>query len=548
MARVAIHVGEPAGGHISNRKLKSLREGMMGGYLASSLKTEEVNDLSAHNPAEHFRTDHLLQNIGSRAVSSGFVTIGAQAAKFILNFAAAAVLARLLTPRDFGLVGMVLGVTALVGVFNALGLSTATVQRDTITQEQVSNLFWINVGFSGLLAAISAGVAPVVARFYHDPRVSGIMLALSMTFLLTGSTVQHQALLTRQMRFPALALIDVTSIAIGFATSCYLAWMGMAYWALVAQQLVTATCSLVMTWSISGWRPHLPTRNSGVKPLVSFGAHISVADFIGLFSVNCDSILIGRFFGAAPLGFYTRANVLLARPLQQMLTPITSVLIPVLSRLQADPERYRRSYMRAYDTLALVVLPFSAVCFVLAKPMVLVILGSKWTAVIPLFSAFALLAVTNPLLSVCPWIYESQARGQDQLRNHTLAGIATILAYLIGLRWGPLGLILSLAVVSLFIRMPIVYYIAGRRGPVRTRDLWMGFLSHLPCWGAVFLTTTLAYKAIGHAAPIVQLLLCGPIGLAFGYALILLFPRPRRSAFFAWAKIGIFLKARGATS
>jgi len=373
--------------------------------VASSLEIAEFNNRAAASQTEHFCTDHLLQNIGSRAVSGGFVTIGAQAAKFLLNFVAAAVLARLLSPKDFGLVGMVLGVTALVGVSKELGLSTATVQRDTITQQQVSNLFWINVGFSGILATISASLAPWVARFYRDPRVVGIMLALSLTFLLAGSTVQHQALLTRQMRFQALALIDVTSIAVGFVMACCLAWFGFAYWALVAQQLVTAACSLVMTWWTSGWRAHMPRRNSGVKPLVRFGAHLSIADFVGQFSLNTDSILLGRFFGAESLGLYTRANVLLARPIQQAITPINSVLIPVLSRLQSDPQRYRRSYMRAYDTLALIVFSFAAMCLVLAKPLVLVILGPHWKGAIPLFSAFTLLAVSEPLSKICTWIY-----------------------------------------------------------------------------------------------------------------------------------------------
>jgi O-antigen/teichoic acid export membrane protein len=502
--------------------------------VSSSLGITTDKDSAAVLESGHLRTDHLLHNIGHRAVSGGFVTVGAQAAKFVLNFTAAAVLARLLSPRDFGLVGMVLGVTALVGIFNVLGLSTATVQRETITQQQVSNLFWVNVSVSGILAVICIGLAPLIAWFYRDPRVAAIMLALSLTFLLTGSTVQHQALLTRQMRFRALAIIDVTSMLVGFTTACCLAWFGFAYWALVAQQLVNAATSLVLTWCTSGWRPNMPSRNSGVRPMVSFGAHLTIADFVGRFSVNSDNILIGRFFGAGPLGLYTRANVLLARPLEQVLLPIASVLVPVLSRLQSDSERYRRTFMRAFDTLALIVLPFAAMCLALARPLVLLILGPKWTDAIPLFSAFALVAVSSPLSVVVSWLFESQGRGRDQLRNHTLAGAVTVGAFLIGLRWGPLGMVLSLAFTSLAIRLPIVYYLAGRRGPVTTGDLWIGFLSHLPCWGAVYLTTTLAYKTVEHAAPIVQLLVCGPVGLATGAALIFMFRRPRQSAFYAW--------------
>lgn len=510
-----------------------------------------VGDEDAATPAdasasqnEHFRTDHLLENIGHRAISGGFVTFSAQAVQFALNFAAAAVLARLLSPKDFGLVGMVLGVTGVVSVFKELGLSTATVQKDVITQEQVSNLFWINVGFSGILSAVSAGLAPLVAMFYRDPRVTGIMLTLSLTFLLTGSTVQHRALLARQMRFPALALIDVTSFAFGFVTACTLAWIGVGYWALVAQQVATAGCNLSMTWLTSRWHPHLPSRNSGVNSMVRFGAHLSLADFIGQFSNNTDSILLGRFYGATPLGLYTRAQVLLARPIQQVVTPVNSILIPVLSRLQSDPERYRRSYMRAFGGLALVVFSFSAMCFALAKPMVLVILGPKWTGVIPLFAGCALIAVSGPLSAICSWIYESQGRGSDQLRSHTVAGIVTIISYLLGLRWGPIGVITSLAIVSFVVRLPIVYHIAGKRGPVRTRDLWMGFLTHLPCWMTVFGATALAHQAMANAHPAVQLFVCCPVGVVVGAALMLLFPTPRQSAFFVAGKITIALKMR----
>lgn len=495
---------------------------------------KKVNDSATVSETNHLHTDHLLHNLSKRAVSGGFVTVGAQAAKFVLNFAAAAVLARLLSPKEFGLVGMVLGVTGLVGIFKELGLSTATVQRETITQQQVSNLFWINVVVSGVLAVVGIVLAPLVAWFYRDPRVSGIMLALSLTFVLTGSTVQHQALLTRQMRFRALAIIDVTSILVGFSTSCTLAWLGFGYWALVAQQLANAATSLLLTWWTSGWRPSMPKLKSGVRPMVKFGAHLTVADLIGRLCLNSDTILIGRFFGPSPLGLYTRANVLLARPLEQILTPISSVLIPVLSRLQPDPQRYKRTFMRAYDLFALIALPFAAMCLALSKPLVLVILGPKWTDVIPLFSGFALVAISSPLSAVGSWMFESQGRGRDQLNTHTAAGAVTLGSYLLGLRWGPLGIVVSLAIASLLIRLPIVYYLAGRRGPVSSSDLWIGFLSHLPCWGGVYVTTRLACTMVQHSAPIVQLLVSAPIGLVAGVALMLIFRRPRESAGYAW--------------
>jgi PST family polysaccharide transporter len=350
------------------------------------------------------------------------------------------------------------------------------------------------------------------------------------------------------MRFPALAVIEVTSLAAGFISGCVLAWAGIGYWALVAQQVITAACGLVMTWLVSRWRPHMPSLNSGVRPMVTFGAHLSLADLIVMFSTGMDSILIGRFFGAVPLGLYTRAQVLLARPIQQVITPTNAVLIPVLSRLQSDPQRYRYSYMQAYGGLALIVFSFSAMCFALAKPLVLVILGSKWTGVIPMFAGFALLAVSWPLGEICAWIYESQGRGRDQLRNHTAAGVVTIVSYVIGLRWGPLGVVSVAAIMSLFVRLPIVYFIAGRSGAVRTRDLWMGFLSYLPCWGTVFLATATTERLLLNAPPIVQLIVCVPIGLSVGTALMLLFPRPRQSAFFAGGKIKSALRARFAAA
>jgi PST family polysaccharide transporter len=259
-----------------------------------------------------------------------------------------------------------------------------------------------------------------------------------------------------------------------------------------------------------------------------------MADFIGLLMANSDGVLVGRVFGAEPLGLYTRANVLVARPLQQVLAPINAVLTPVLSRLQNDMERYRRSFIRAYETLALITFSFAAMCLVLARPLVLVILGAKWKGVIPLFTAFAVVAVSWPLGEAAIWLFQSQGRGREQLRNHTLGGAVTLGSYLIGLHWGPLGVVACLAVTSMAIRLPILYYFAGRSGPVATSDLWKAFASHLPCLGTVYLTTSLSYMLVKNVAPAIQLLVCAPAGLGAGVALVMIFDRPRQSALYTW--------------
>src|SRR3984893_14699341 len=196
------------------------------------LRTEEED-----RHQEHFRTDHLLANLKGHTISSGAVTMSSQGAKFLLSLVSTMILARLLTPRDFGLVAMVITVTSFLRVFKDAGLSIATVQRERITHAQVSNLFWINVAVSALCTVIVAASAPVIAWFYHNPRLIGITLLLSVTFLISGSTVQHQALLKRQMRFKALALIEVSSMGVGVLVGVVMALCGYSYWSLVGSSL-----------------------------------------------------------------------------------------------------------------------------------------------------------------------------------------------------------------------------------------------------------------------------------------------------------------------
>src|SRR5437870_11708725 len=223
---------------------------------------------------QHFATDHLLTNLRQRTVFSGLVTAAAQGAQFFMNLGYIMVLARLLVPQEFGLVAMVTAVTGFLRIFQDAGLSTATVQRHDITHAQVSNLFWVNVAVGGVTTLLVAASAPVVAWFYREPRLVGITLVLSITFVLASSAVQHIALLNRQMRFRAIAVIDILSMLAGYLTGIGMALSECSYWALVGANVTQVGIKLVLTWSISRWRPRLPSRNTQTWHLFSFGAHI----------------------------------------------------------------------------------------------------------------------------------------------------------------------------------------------------------------------------------------------------------------------------------
>ncbi|PYY00574.1 MAG: lipopolysaccharide biosynthesis protein [Acidobacteria bacterium] len=477
---------------------------------------------------EHFKTDHLLPNLKGHTISSGAVTISAQGAKFLLNLVSTMALARLLTPRDFGLVAMVTTVTGFVNVFKDAGLSIATVQRERITHAQVSNLFWVNVAVSALGSLIVAAAAPVIAGCYHNPLLIGVTFVLSTTFIISGVNVQHQALLKRQMRFKSLAFIEVGSMAIGVVVGVVMAVLGCRYWSLVGSSLSMEIAGFLLTWSISRWRPTSPTRRSGTGPLLSFGAHRTAGDLLAALAGGTDILLIGRFYGAASVGLYSRAGLLLMRPLQQFLGPINAVFIPALSRLQSQPDRYRSTFLHLYEAIALTAFFFAGLFLALAHPLTLVVLGPKWEQAAVIFAAFTVAALSIPLTNATTWLLTSQGRGRDILIAQSINSCALVASFVAGLPYGPVGVAIAFSCSSLVIRLPLWYFIVGRRGPVRTADLFAVFFRHIPVWIVTFFATWLMRTQVPSLRPLAQLLICAPVGFVFCAAFICTFNAQRR--------------------
>jgi PST family polysaccharide transporter len=398
------------------------------------------------------------------------------------------ILARMLTPADFGLVAMVTAITGFVGLFKDLGLSQATVQRSEINHAQVSTLFWINVAASALLMIIVAALAPAIALLYHEPKLMWITLALAGGFIFSGLAVQHQALLRRQMKFTTLVLIDLFSLLISLVIALIMAANGFRYWALVMQTITQAISYCVLIWIWCDWRPQRWSRGSGVRTMLAFGGDLTGFGVVNYFSRNADNALIGWRCGDTVLGLYGRAYQLLLLPLSQVNTPIASVAIPALSRLQYHEKHYRRAFLQLLKKLTMVTIPLIALTIVCADWIVHAVLGSQWDGAAKIFVWLGLAALLQPLTFTSGWLFVSQGRTREQLVWGVLSSAVIVLSFVIGLHWGAIGVAIAYAICINSIT-PALLWLVGRSGPVRTSDMYQ--IAGLPILAAMCVCATL---------------------------------------------------------
>ena len=475
-----------------------------------------------------FATDHLQANLRHRSVRGGFTTIFGQGMRFALQLISTAILARLLTPDEFGLVAMVTAVTGFVVLFKDLGLSMATVQREKITQGQVSALFWVNVLLSLVLAVLVAAVAPLFAGLYDDPRVTQLMRVLGSLLLLGGLATQHIALLRRQMRFTSVATLEVLAMAVGVFTAVTMAILGFGYWALAGLHGGTALATVLISWILCRWIPGRPQFDSSTREMLAFGGHLTASSVLQYANRNADNVLIGWRWGSESLGPYVKAYSLLLLPVTQLVGPFTKVVVPGLSRLQNDVRRFRSYYFETVRLLTVIGMPVVAFSAFAADLLINLILGDQWDAAVPIFRYLAVAGFVSTFYPATSWIYIALGRAERQLQWTIMNSALTLTAIVVGLPYGPEGVAIafSFAVVTL---RPFAIWHCFRTAPMEPRELWFALAT--PMFSSIFaLAIPMSLRALwsGPANTVLALLVWATVYFMAYLGILAILPDGRR--------------------
>lgn len=401
------------------------------------------------------------------------LTVGARGLKILIQLAAVVVLARLLTPSDYGLIAMVMVVIGLADVFRDFGLTQAAVQAKTLSRVQRDNLWWISTGIGAALMLLLCLSAPLIALWYRRPELVDLTRALSVIFLLNGVTAQYRADLTRRLRFRPLAVWEVVSPLVGLAVAVALAASGASYWALVSQQLTAATVLFVGTALAAGWVVRRPRRGESMAGLLTFGWHLVVSQLLGYLGNNIDSLTIGTRFGTTAMGLYNRAFQLLMTPLGQLRAPTTTVALPVLSRLSSDVKETNRYVQRGQTALGLVLVVGLGVVLGAAEPITAIFLGAQWLSVEPILRLLAVAGAFHTLGYVAYWVYLAHGLTKTLLRYTVITVTIKVTCVLIGSEWGLIGVAAAYA-IAVAIDWPLSFWWLSRRSVVRVAPLFAG--------------------------------------------------------------------------
>jgi PST family polysaccharide transporter len=436
--------------------------------------------------------DHLKDGIGARTTRGGAIVMASQLIKMFVQLGATFVLARLLSPDDFGVVAIGYTVLAFLVLFTEIGLTTITIQAKKLTQNTASTLFYLNILITLMAVGVAALLSPLLVAIFHDERVPAIAIALTATSPISALGAQHNALLMRNMKWTAVQALNVGGLAAGSVVAVVGAWFfGIGYWALVVQALVTCVVVVAGAWILCPWRPSIVRSWEGVGKVLKMSVNISGTMALHVLHRQIDNLLIGSRWGTVELGYYTRAYTLLMLPLNLVTGPLSTALIPALSRLQDDLVKWRRAYLDALTAVTIISGGIAAIMFGAADTLILIVLGSGWDRSAEIFSALVIAMFAATPLSTVNWVYISLGRTAPMVIWGLISTAVFVAAFIIGLPNGAPGVALAYGVAQLVVFIPGLW--------MATRNTNMTLGDTLMACGPILLATLAVGVALRYA-------------------------------------------------
>lgn len=364
----------------------------------------------------------------------------------LLTFVSNLVLARLLFPEDFGCIGMLSIFIALSKTFIDGGFGSALIQKQNTTQADYSTIFYWNLLVSALLFAILQIGAPWVAEFYHMPILKDVLRVMSLVLLINGFSVIQTTILTKQLSFKLIAKVNLFSTLIGVSVSIIAAYMGMGVWSLVVNNLLTSLLAAILFWILNPWRPSREFSLKSFRELFNFGGLMLLSSLLNTLFENIQGLVIGRFYTAKDMGFYSQAKKLDEVPSSSISQIVTQVSFPVFSQIAGDLEALKNSVRKNIICTTYLIFPLQVLLIVLAKPVFLLLFGDKWIDSVPYFQVLCLYSMFVSLNAINTNVYKAMGRSKVYFWVQLSKKILGVALLIVGIRFGVMGVTWSVSI------------------------------------------------------------------------------------------------------
>lgn len=420
-------------------------------------------------------------NLPQKTVSGLAWSLGTQASVQISRFLVSIVLARLLVPSDFGLLGMIFVFTGFASVISDGGFSSALVQRQRIEEIHKSTVFWLTCIIGAVLGVLTVGVAPLIAIVYREPRLIPLMNLIAIGFPISSLVVVQRAILSRAMRFRVLGLIDTGGAIVSGIIGIALALRGFGTNSLVWQFLSSCIFTSIATWWAGAWRPRWSFDRTALMDLAGFSGNLTAFSAVNYWFRNGDNLLVGRYFGSTALGIYARAYNLMLLPLSQVTSVVAKVMFPALSKLQNEKQRVKEIYLRMISIIALITFPLMLGLFATCEHFVIACFGPAWAEMIPVLRIFCVVGLIQSISSTAGLLYQSQGKTDWMFWWGASSGAACIAAIIAGVWIGSLVAIAMCLLLVLLLLLPPSFSIPGRLVGLSVWDVAQSLLGVLAC-------------------------------------------------------------------